>query len=72
MSGEVYWAGKPEKDDFGQPIKDVIYDARTRMGSWAFMTFESWEQYRASPDLGTGFGQKFRKQDDGRFLKVLG
>lgn len=72
MTGEVFWAGKPAEDDFGVAIQEVFYDARTTLGPWAIMAPSSWEQYRVSEKLGTGIGQKYRKQDDGRFLKVDG
>lgn len=72
MTNEVYWCGQPAEDDFGVPVKDVLYDARTRHGPWALMTEESWRDHRAAPNLGTGCGQKYEKQPDGRFLKVAG
>jgi hypothetical protein len=68
-----YWLSPVgEKDDFGQPIGDVIYDAKTRMGPWALMSQRSWVNYAFSPLLGTGYGQRYEKQEDGRWLKTAG
>jgi hypothetical protein len=67
-----YWMGHiGPTDDFGQPIKDTVYDGKTRMGPWAMMTPSSWRTYGVG-QTGTGFAQKYEKQDDGRWLKVEG
>lgn len=68
-----YWLGSvPQEDDFGYPITDVFYDAKTKMGPWATMSEKGWKYNRASPKLGTGYGQKYEKQADGRWLKTEG
>ena len=73
MTEAKYWAGPvPDLDDFGTPIGTVFYDAPTRMGPWATMAHESWQQYRRTAMLGIGLGQKYRKQKDGRWLLVDG
>jgi hypothetical protein len=69
----VFWTGPvPFKDDFGQRVVDEFIDGVTKMGPWATMTPWSWERYGASKALGTGLGQRFKKQPDGMWLKVEG
>jgi hypothetical protein len=66
-----YWIGSVgEKDDFGRKIEKVFYDGATDMGPWAIMTPESWRQH--GQGVGLGRGQKYEKQEDGRWLKVEG
>ncbi len=76
---EVYWTGdigqssngRFRYDDFDQRIVDQFIDGRTRRGPWAIMTPESFAAH-GSGKLGTGYGQRFQKQADGRWLKVEG
>jgi hypothetical protein len=69
---EKYWTGNlGPKDDFGRPYGDLMYDGRTNMGPWANMSHDSWMMVGVKK-LGTGYGQKYRKQADGRWLKVEG
>lgn len=69
---QVYWSGYvPDKDDFGQPINDEFIDGRTVGGPWATMTPASWERFGVGR-LGTGCGQRYERQADGRWLKVEG
>ena len=42
------------------------------MGPWATMCSECYMKVRAHAGLGTGLGQKYQRQDDGRFLKIRG
>lgn len=58
-------------DDFGSPIDTVIIDGKTRMGPWALMTPDSFEKF-GTGKLGTGYGQKYEKQEDGKWLKIEG
>jgi len=67
-----YWMGLiGDKDDFGAPIGDEFIDGKTRMGPWANMSLESWKRYGLNR-LGLGWGQRYRKQADGKWLKVEG
>ncbi len=67
-----YWMGIIDSiDDFGQPIAKVFYDGKTRQGPWAIMTPASWRTYGIGI-TGTGYGQKYEKQGDGKWLKVEG
>ena len=68
-----YWTGDVGiTDDFGSLIGDEIIDAPTKEGPWALMTPESWKQNRMYHKLGTGYGQRYMKQEDGKWLKVEG
>ena len=70
----VYWCGTMSKvDDFGDEIADEFIDGKTRMGPWANMTPNSWyENGGTGGKLGTGLGQRYKKQPDGKWLKVEG
>ena len=70
-----YWFGKVKRaDDFGDPIGFEFVDGRTRHGPWAIMTPASWAREGITRDgsMGTGIGQRYRLQPDGRWLKVEG
>lgn len=67
-----YWFGHVgEKDDFGDKIGDEIIDAATKMGPWALMTPKSFKTHGRGK-LGTGSGQRYKKQKDGKWLKIEG
>ena len=67
-----YWMGTlKSRDDFGLTIGSIMIDGKTKHGPWAIMTPSSWKQHGVGK-LGTGYGQKYEKQADGRFLKVEG
>lgn len=67
-----YWAGKvPEKDNFGDVIKDVFVDGRTKMGLWATMSPMSWRMYGVG-SYGVGHGQRYVKAASGKWMKVEG
>lgn len=74
----TYWVGDGPKtcelcDD---PIGQEFIDGRlgpspwSRMGSWACVCPECHAAYGTG--LGLGRGQRYRRQDDGRWLKVAG
>lgn len=67
-----YWMGTiSANDDFGDKIEDTFYDAKTLQGPWAIMTPKSF-RLKSYGTLGTGFGQKYEKQADGKWLKTEG
>jgi len=69
---KVYWMGSiATNDDFGMPYGKFMYDGKTRSGPWANMSEKAWRMYGVGR-LGTGYGQKYEKQADGRWLKVEG
>ena len=68
----VYWLSPLDKlDDFGVPYGNIMIDGKTRQGPWANMSESSWKIFGCGR-LGTGYGQKYRKQSDGRWLKIEG
>ena len=67
-----YWLSDVRPiDDFGRSITNQFFDARTRHGPWAIMSTISWT-LEGCGKLGTGFGQGYTKQPDGRWLKTEG
>jgi len=67
-----YWLSPVGKeDDFGDAITDQIIDGKTKFGPWALMTPASWEENGVGR-LGTGFGQRYELQSNGKWLKVEG
>jgi hypothetical protein len=60
-----------DEDDFGSPINEEFIDGKTRMGPWANMSPESWKRFGLGR-LGLGLGQRYRKQSDGKWLKIEG
>lgn len=67
-----YWQGTiGQHDDLGGVITDTFYDAKTVMGPWGIMNPSNWRIHGVGR-TGTGFGQKYEKQDDGRWLKTEG
>lgn len=67
-----YWLGPVgPNDDFGVPIGKVFIDGKTRQGPWAIMSEKAWKAHGVGV-LGTGYGQKYQKQADGRWLKTEG
>jgi hypothetical protein len=68
----VYWLSPLElTDDFGIPYESIMIDGRTKHGPWANMTEASWRKHGIG-QLGTGRGQKYKKQPDNRWLKIEG
>lgn len=66
----VYWCGEiGPHDDMGNPIGDTFIDGATGRG-WAIMSPSTHRMYGRG--LGTGLGQKYERQADGRWLKVEG
>lgn len=67
----TYWTGTIKQfDDFGYPIIDKFIDGKTFRGPWAIMTPHAHDQWGRG--LGTGKGQLYEKQEDGRWLKTQG
>ena len=69
----VYWLGLvPDKDDFGDTITTEFIDGRiNRVAAWGLLTPRSWLHYGCGR-LGPGYGQRYIKQQGGKFLKVEG
>ena len=71
MSKEVYWCGQLANacQITQTPFDGVMYDAKTRFG-WANICQTTFDAMGCK--LGTGLGQKYVQQVDGRWLKVEG
>lgn len=73
---EVYWLGPVhDLDDLGNPIHDEFIDGAISReaggnGAWAMMTPEVHRSVGIG--LGVGRGQHYKRQADGRWLKVAG
>ena len=67
-----FWIGSPPDacDICAAVLVGIFIDGRTRMGPWANMCNTCHRQYGCG--LGTGCGQKYQLQDDGRWMKVAG
>lgn len=71
IASAKYWNGTVgDKDDFGDKIKDIIIDGKTNMGPWGLMTERSFSRHGVG--LGLGKGQKYKKQSNGKWLKIEG
>lgn len=71
-SEKRYWTGQVgTHDDFDIELGGVFVDGRTAMGPWAIMGPSAWRMYGVGR-LGTGYGQMYVKQHDGRWMKVEG
>lgn len=67
-----YWAGSVGlTDDFGVQIRRVFIDGKTLHGPWGIMTPTSWREHGVGR-LGSGLGQRYEQQADGRWLKTEG
>lgn len=62
-------------DDFGVQFTkqegEFVYDAKTKMGPWATMSFASFQKYGIGK-LGVGYGQKYKRTKEGRLLLIEG
>lgn len=66
-----YWHGGMTCDACEQIITDTLYDAASTNGQWGTFCHRCWTEY-TTMRLGTGSGQKYAQQPDGRFAKVEG
>lgn len=68
---ERFWTGTVgQRDDFGADIEDTFIDGATVMGPWAIMTPSSHAVNGCG--IGTGRGQRYERQEDGRWKKTAG
>jgi hypothetical protein len=59
-------------DTCGTKITNKFYDAKTEMGPWGCMCPSCQNLGPGLGKLGTGFGQEYTKQKDGKWLKTAG
>lgn len=65
-----YWCGDVTPCNIcNQPAQSVMYDAATRRG-WGWLCPRCFRGEGCR--LGTGVGQQYTKQDDGKYLKTGG
>jgi len=71
---KVYWLSPaPAKcDTCDTPIQNVFVDGKTEYGPWGCLCMSCFTLGPGIGKLGTGFGQKYQKQQDGKWLKVEG
>jgi hypothetical protein len=67
-----YWTGSaPTQCDIDKrPITTEFVDGKTTVGPWANMCPQCFQRYGVG--IGTGRGQRYVKQEDGRFMKTEG
>jgi hypothetical protein len=67
---EKFWCGEGPKvcQICDRPIAEVFVDGRTQWDCWAFMCRDCHETH--GEGLGTGKGQLYGKQSDGRWKKI--
>lgn len=72
MPNLVYWAGTPPVrcDICHKALGATFFDARAQTGHWGCLCQTCYTVHGVG--LGTGLGQKYEVQDDGRYLKVAG
>lgn len=79
---EKEWAGKCVCNYCGLDLQTArplpgeahvyLYDFRTLSGAWAVGCRLHYLMYRQSDVLGTGRGQEYKRNDEGRFIKTRG
>ena len=70
--GRAYWLGKiGPKDYFEVPYDDIMIEGKTKYGTWITMSEISWRDHGVGR-FGIGYGQKYQKQTDGRWLRTRG
>jgi hypothetical protein len=69
--GQIYWLGNvPQFDDFGSLVITQFVAGKTSSGLWALMSLLSFRTHGVG--IGPGLGQRYVKQQDGRWLKMEG
>ena len=67
----VFWTGPLTDCDIDhRPFVAVMYDAKTKSGPWGNLCDRCFEAHGVG--LGTGLGQRYERQDDGRWLRTAG
>jgi hypothetical protein len=71
MGAKKYWMGYPgDCNVCCVEFKEHFIDGSTVFGPWANMCPDCHSRHGVG--LGTGRGQKYEKQEDGRWLKIAG
>ena len=72
---EKYWLSAPPPtncDICHKAIVSQFTDGKTNGGPWAIMCKACFPRHSLANKLGTGLGQQYTKQTDGRWLKTGG
>lgn len=64
------WYGDKICDFCGQECGEDLYDGLTNLCSWAVMCNKCFENHGTK--LGLGYGQHYRKNEDGEYIKIEG
>ena len=69
-----YWLSPPPEkcDTCDTPITDTFIDGKTTLGPWGCLCPTCFTFGPGIGKLGTGLGQKYEKQADGKWLKTGG
>ena len=72
ITRKVFWLGMVPNDCqlTSRPIEDQFVDGRAPNGMWAIMHPDTFKELGQVP--GTGFGQLYQRQSDGRWMKIAG
>lgn len=70
----VTWMGVvvPTCDTCPRPIVSVFYDMKTKQGPWGCLCTDCAFHGDGVAQLGTGLGQRYEKQADGKWIKTGG
>ena len=77
MEEKTEWTGRKTEwtrqktCDYCGRTGETMYDAATKEGPWAFMCPKCWKEHGFAL-LGPGFGQRYEKAADGRYIKAEG
>jgi hypothetical protein len=74
QDGRRFWmGGSPTRCDACEAaLRGVFYDAATRFGAWGILCPTCHVFGPGLGRTGSGRGQKYERQDDGRWLKTEG
>ncbi len=70
MAKQVEWMGETKCDVCHHECGKELYDAKTKFGGWATLCQSCY--IAMGVGIGTGLGQKYEKQPDGKYVKVKG
>jgi hypothetical protein len=69
---KVYWLSPVTNCDIcSKPLTNEMCDIKTKLGPWGLLCMPCVGKHTTGK-LGTGFGQRYEKQDDGRYLRGEG
>lgn len=66
----IEWLGEDNCNVCSKYCSTTLYDAKTIYGHWATLCEDCFKL--CGMRLGTGFGQKYKRNSEGRLIKVEG